>query len=158
MASKTNKMSNGVKKLLFSIIAVTVFITGCTINSSKQAPVVAGVFKSVNKGDSWFARSMFLHSEGVGNIAGVDVISMMFDPLDDRAIYLTTSNAGLLYSYDTADSWQKSSGLGKDRIEAMAIDPSDKCTIYATRSNTIVKSTDCSRTWAEIFIDGLSKL
>lgn len=149
-------ISNGVnnmKKLLFLIITATVFIAGCTISSSNQAPVVAGVFKSVNKGDSWFARNMFLHSEGVGSIDGVDVISMMFDPSDDRAIYLATSNAGLLYSYDTADSWLKPSGLGEGRIESVAIDPSDKCTIYATKSNTIIKSTDCSRTWIEIFID-----
>lgn len=153
MVNKTNKMSNGVKKLLFSIAALTVFITGCTVGSGNQAPVVAGVFKSIDKGESWFARNTFLDSSGIGSTAKVDVLSMIFDPLDDRAIYLATANAGLLFSYNTADSWFRATTLGDGKIESVAIDPSDKCTIYATRGNTIVKSTDCSRNWVEIFID-----
>lgn len=153
MVNKTNKMSNGTKKLLFSIVALTVFITGCTVSSGNQAPVVAGVFKSINKGESWFARNTFLDSSGVGSIAKVDVLNMTFDPSDDKAIYLATANAGLLFSYDTADSWFKAAALGEGKIRFVAIDPSDKCTIYATKSNTIMKSTDCSRNWVEIFID-----
>lgn len=83
----------------------------------------------------------------------VNVKSLTFDPQDFSAVYLNSKGNGLFYSYDNGDSWQKANAVGDVLVESVAIDPTDKCTIYATRANTILKSTDCNRTWAEIYID-----
>lgn len=157
MKNKNNLAFDGVKKVIFSILLTAVFISGCTVGvGGNQSPVVAGVFKSVDKGETWFTRNIFLHSGGVGTINGVGVKNFIFDPLDPKTIYLPTVASGLLYSYDTADSWQRLGSLGQGRTDDIAVDPFDKCNLFATKANTLVKSTDCGRTWAETLINSKS--
>ncbi|MAF13329.1 MAG: hypothetical protein CMI53_00345 [Parcubacteria group bacterium] len=143
------------KKLSFkTLILASIFLTGCTISfGGSNTPSVSGVFKSFDRGNTWITKSLFLHSGGTGTISGVNVINLTFDPQDNRAIYLATETDGLLFTYDGGDSWQKAKQVGNGRIEAVAIDAKNKCVIYATFTNTVLKSVDCSRTWAEIYID-----
>ncbi len=141
------------KKFLTLILISTFFFGGCVIKfGSQQAAGVRGIFKSADKGNTWQAKNLFLYSGGVGNIGGADIISINFDPQDIQAIYLNTSNGGLFYSYDGGESWMKAKGL-EGNINSVAIDPKNKCVIYATRANTVVKSVDCSRSWSEVYID-----
>ncbi|NUM25415.1 MAG: hypothetical protein HUU49_02190 [Candidatus Buchananbacteria bacterium] len=142
------------KKILCSLLLVSVFVSGCVIKFGNTAPQgVAGVFKSFNKGDDWTEKNLFLYSGGVGNIAGVNVIDLTFDPQDRGAIYMTTEADGLFYTYDGGESWMKVNQIGNGKIESVAIDPKNKCVIYATYANTLLKTTDCSRTWSEVYID-----
>ncbi len=146
-------MSNGVKKLLIILVGA-VIISGCTIKLGNTAPSgVAGVFKSFDSGTNWVPKNLFLYSGGVGNIGGVNVMDIYLDPQDNDALYLTTEADGLLYSYDGGESWLKANGVGNGRIESVAIDPENKCVIYATYANTLLKTTDCSRSWSEVYID-----
>jgi photosystem II stability/assembly factor-like uncharacterized protein len=142
------------KKLLFFVILGVFLVSGCTLQlGSQRQASVAGVFKSFDQGNSWVEKNLFLHSGGSGTIAGVNVLNLTFDPQDNRAIYLAADGAGLLYSYDSGDSWRKAEPVGNGRIESVAIDSKNKCVIYATFANTILKSVDCNRTWAEVYID-----
>ena len=148
-----NHMPNGVKKILLFLSAL-VIVSGCTIKFGDATPLgVAGIFKSFDSGNNWVEKNLFLYSGGTGSIAGVNVIDMIFDPQDNGALYLTTEVDGLLYSYDGGESWMKANGLGDGRIEAVVVDPENKCVVYATYANTIRKTVDCSRTWSEIYID-----
>lgn len=141
------------KTLIFLLLAI-VFITGCTISfGNSKAPSVAGVFKSFDKGNTWIERNLFLHSGGTGTISGVNVLSLTLDPQDNRAIYFASDTDGLLYSYNAGDSWMKADPVGDGRIESVVVDPKNKCVIYATFANTILKTVDCSRSWTEIYID-----
>ena len=142
------------KKAIIFLILTLVFISGCTIKlTGSQPPAIAGVFKSFDKGNNWIERNFFQYSGGVGNIAGVNVLSLTLDPQDNKAVYLTTDGSGLLYSYDSGDSWQQVRQIGNGKVESVAIDPKNKCVIYATFTNTILKSVDCSRSWVEVYID-----
>jgi photosystem II stability/assembly factor-like uncharacterized protein len=129
-------------------------ITGCTFQiGSGNQPVVAGVFKSFDKGDNWVEKNVLLSSGGIGNIRGLSVLGLTFDPQDYRAIYLTSSNYGLFYTYNGGDNWSRSNQVQTGRIESVMVDPKNKCIIYATMANTILKSVDCSRSWKEVYID-----
>ncbi|MBI3290852.1 hypothetical protein HYZ76_01060 [Candidatus Falkowbacteria bacterium] len=141
------------KRSLFLIILTAFLISGCISFGNSQPPGVAGVFKSFDYGATWTPKNTFLYSGGVGNIAGVNVIDVIFDPSDPKAIYLTTESAGLFYSYDSGDSFMKANPVGDGRIESVAVDPKNKCVIYATYANTILKTVDCGRSWAETYID-----
>ena len=142
------------KKILFFLL-LTLFLTGgCVIKFGNSAPQgVAGVFKSFNKGNDWVEKNLFLYSGGVGSIAGINVADLVFDPQDRGAIYMTTNTDGLFYTYDGGESWMKVNSIPNGKIESVVVDPSNKCVIYATYANTILKTTDCSRTWSEIYID-----
>lgn len=144
------------KKTFFQAIAMVIavfFLGGCLTMGGKQPTGPAGIFKSVDRGANWAQKDLFLHSGGIGSIAGINILTLYFDPSDNRAIYAATESNGLFYTYDAAESWQKAIPVGDGRIEAVAIDSRDKCTIYCSFANTILKSDDCNRNWKEVYID-----
>lgn len=142
------------KKTFYFLALAGLLFAGCSIQfGTGNSATVAGVFKSVDSGVNWTAKNLFLHSKGVGQIAGVNVMNLTFDPSDHMAIYLNSDAAGLLYSYDGGESWMKANQLGNARINSVAIDPKYRCTVYATLNNTIIKSIDCSRNWSEAYLD-----
>ncbi|MFA6409962.1 MAG: YCF48-related protein [Candidatus Buchananbacteria bacterium] len=148
------KTSRGFKKIGVIIFLAAILTTGCSIQLGTAKKVsTAGIFKSFDKGNTWTQKNLFLFSGGVGNIAGLNVVNLTFDPQDNRAIYLASDAQGLFYTYDAGDSWMKAVPVGSARIESVAVDPKDKCTIYATYGSTILKSNDCSRSWLEVYID-----
>lgn len=141
-------------KIFILLILIGLMSAGCVFQfGGSTGPVVAGVFKSFDKGETWTPKNLFLHSGGAGSIEGVNVIGLSFDPQDSRALYLNADGAGLLFSYDGGDSWQKANPVGNGKIEAAAVDPRDKCAVYATYGNTVLKTIDCSRNWVEIYLD-----
>lgn len=138
--------------LIITLIFSLIFITGCITIGKKQGPN-AGVLKSFDKGGNWQAKQQLILAEGVGSIAGVNVLNLQFDPQDNNAIYLITENDGLLYTYDGGQNWFQPSQLSSGRINGVAVDPKDKCTIYVGYGNRVFKTTDCNRSWLEIYLD-----
>ncbi|NQU83973.1 MAG: hypothetical protein HQ536_04660 [Parcubacteria group bacterium] len=107
-----------------------------------------GIFKSADKGVEWGQKITILTTgERVQTIGNLDILTLVMDPQDSRAIYLGTLNSGLLYSYDGGEGWTRSSTLQKGDVPSIAVSPSNKCTIYVAYENKVIKSTDCSRTW-----------
>lgn len=148
------------KKIQIILILIFSFLLigqGCLINKSKKLPSDAGVYKSFDKGENWQAKNMILSSRGVGSIFGVNVLKLIFDPSDSQAIYLLSAESGFFYTYDGGDSWFQPKQLNSGRIEDLAIDPDNKCVIYVTFGNKIFKTTDCSRSFQEIYIDTRSQ-
>ena len=144
------------KKVLIAGV-FSLIISGCTLQlGGSNTPSIAGIFKSTDRGQTWLVKNTFLSAGGVGNIAGAGVVAIVPDPQDPKTFYVPTTNAGLLYSYDSADSWLQASALGTASLASVAVDAKDKCNIYAVKLNTVVKSTDCARSWSEVFIDSKS--
>lgn len=131
---------------LFLILA----LTGCTINlgASSQTKVDGGVFKSVDGGQVWEQKKdMPTVSGKPASIAGVDVRKIVTDPQDHNTIYLATEKNGIIYTYDGGENWRQFKDLRQGQILALAVDPKNKCILYANGGNKLFRSDDCGRFW-----------
>ena len=142
------------KLLLIGLLLLgSIGAVGCLRFKPAEPPSSAGVFKSYDYGETWQAKNRFVHSGGVSSIGAVGIEHLQFDPQDAQTLYIGTSEDGVLFSYDSAESWQQARGLKGGKAQSLAIDPSNKCILYATRANTLVKSVDCGRNWTEMYLD-----
>lgn len=145
-------------KLLYkiSLIGLAVILTGqgCVSFSNKNNNLTgsAGMFVSVDKGDSWQQISLLPQSEGVKNISNINVYKLFADPQDSAALYWATRENGFLYSYDEGRSWQQPKGdLAKGFVYSISVHPKNKCIIYVSSGDKILKTEDCSRSWVEVY-------
>lgn len=152
-------MSNK-KHLLFVMLPVLlVLLSACSLsfNSASdpsKTPDLGGVFLSVDGGNTFKSQSYTPTISGTpGNIAGVNVRAITIDPSDNAALYLATYNQGLYYTYNILSGWLEVKGLPKTTISFVAVNPKNKCDIYASYANRLMRSVDCNRTWTQIYID-----
>jgi photosystem II stability/assembly factor-like uncharacterized protein len=85
-------------------------------------------------------------------ISDINVNSITMDPQDSLALYLASFDRGLFYTYNIANGWNKVAGLPETTVNAVQVDPKNKCLIYAAAANRLYRSNDCTRTWSR---DGL---
>jgi photosystem II stability/assembly factor-like uncharacterized protein len=111
-----------------------------------------GVFKSTDKAENW-QQKVAVAATTPSAIANVNVVSMVFDPGDSRTIYLGTAENGLFYTLDGGDSWYQAGALSAGKINSVAVDAKDKCNVYAAIGNKIFKTSDCVRTWQNVYVD-----
>ncbi len=138
-------------RLLLVIPALLVMGAGCVQIGGTAAAGPMGVFRSDDKGESWKAAMTFPTAQGVKSISGVKVYRIFNDPSDPNSLYLATRGQGLFYTYNNGSTWQYAEGLGQKFIYGLAVDPHDKCTIFAADAQHIYKTTDCSRTWQAVY-------
>lgn len=145
--------------ILTSFLALVLLLSGCSIKigsgGSKQGGGNdGGVFRSLNKGNTWQQKVLIPTVSGrPSSIGAVNVLSLVMDPSDDKALYLGSVGEGLFYTYDGAESWRRADSLGRINVKDAAIDPASKCIIYVATDNKLYKSTDCNRTWAQTYYD-----
>jgi photosystem II stability/assembly factor-like uncharacterized protein len=138
------------------LFLLTVFIiSGCSISLKTKGGGGndGGLFVSANKGATW-KQDVLMPSIGgtPNNIGFVSANVLALDPSDSNAIYLGTSDYGLYYTYNLASGWQKAK-LSDVTINDVIIDPNDKCNIYVALTNKIMQSTDCNRSYNQIYFD-----
>ncbi len=145
------------KILLVSLLFITLVVSGCTINigSDKTTKQIdGGIFKSLTKGVTWQQKSLIPTSSGKpGSIANNASLTMVIDPSDQNALYFSAAEGGMYYSYDAAENWNEVKTLRGNFINNIAIDPANKCVIYVTTTNKLLKSIDCARTWQQVYFD-----
>ena len=143
------------KKIYFLLtLAIMLVLTGAScIKFSSQSQGVMGMYRSDNKGDSWKPINVFPTVQGVKDLSSLKVYKVFKDPSDPNAMYLGTRGQGLYYSLDNGNSWQVVGAMKNRYIYALAVDPKDKCNIYASDGSHIFQSTDCTRTWKLIFTE-----
>ncbi|MFH0854656.1 MAG: hypothetical protein V1891_04145 [bacterium] len=143
-----------VKKTLLAvfILFLLVVLSGCVqIGENKD---FGAVFKSLDKGATFTQKALVSSPQAsLISISNVDIATMEIDPQDHQAIYIGTVSDGFYYSYDGAESWNKASDLGNYKINAIIINPDNKCNIYAASFNKIFISRDCNRSYKEIYND-----
>lgn len=145
--------------LTLSLMALAlVFVgAGCIqIKGSGSNVTAYGLWKSMDGGENWEQVTALPTARGVGNIQGVQIHELIQDPSDRFALYAGTITDGLFYTYDGAESWQRirEPNLREGRVRSLAVDPNNKCTVYATRAQRLFKSTDCGRTFnKEAYVD-----
>lgn len=134
-----------------ALVSVAFVLAACSPATQTKRPT-ALLVKSTDKGATWQAKTRLVAANGVGSIAGANVTSLAFDPSDTSAIYATTQNRGLLYSYDGGENWFSPRQV-TGNVTSVAVDPNDKCTIYVATSARVLKSTDCNRSFSEMWVD-----
>ncbi len=142
------------KTKIILLAVMLILISGCSIQlkTNNQNLNDLGVYKSSNKGDSWAQRTIVPTVSGNQNIGSVNAEKLVMDPSDNKAIYWASSQ-GLFYTYDGAASWQVATALGPVAINDIAVDFNSKCVIYVSSGNKVYKSTDCNRSWSQVYFD-----
>lgn len=146
-------------KILILSAAVLLLTSACTINFGGGANTTAnvndgGIWKSVNKGTLWTQKTLIANVSGRPmSFGSFDLYTMARDPADRNTLYIGAINEGMLYTYDAGESWQRVGILGKIIPRAIAVDPVNHCNIYVAVDNRLNKSTDCTRTWSQVYYD-----
>lgn len=144
------------KKIFLAIllIAPLLVLTACDIKIGSKAAPGGGVYKSTNQGKDWQIKVAVPNPANRDvTIIAADILTMTMDPSDNQAIYLGTAEDGLVYSYNGGDGWQLISQINKGQVDSIVVDPKDKCTIYIATGNRVLKSTDCNRTWQDVYFE-----
>ncbi|HAZ28958.1 MAG TPA: hypothetical protein DCY48_04270 [Candidatus Magasanikbacteria bacterium] len=141
-------------------VALPLFLllgAGCLL-STKEAPQTtgpAGMFLSLDKGESWQQIAALPTISGVESIGNVSVFRLVEDPQDTKTVYLLSKQSGMFYTYDDGKTWQRPSDarLREGLLYSIAIHPKDKCTMYTTNGTEILKTNDCGRSWEDMYLE-----
>lgn len=149
-------------RLVASCAFLFFFGAGCLGGSAPAATGPdGGVWKTTDGGTTWVQKRALVTGPKVTAAAGsFGIVSLAFDPQDHNTVYAATQGNGLAYSLDGGESWQQSNSIDSTktmlttgRISAIAIDPKNKCSVYAASANKIYKTSNCGRDWAQVFFD-----
>ncbi|MFA6105382.1 MAG: hypothetical protein WC725_02160 [Patescibacteria group bacterium] len=138
------------RKIILSAIASLFLVGAGCLSVSSTAPVNLGIFRSPDKGENWTEINIFPTAQGMKSLATVKVYRIFSDPNDVNALYMATRGQGLYYSYDKGDSWQTVPFFQGKFVYGVAVDPTDKCTIFAIDGVATYRTNDCSRTWTQV--------
>jgi len=135
------------------LAALVLLGQGCGGSSSPTGPD-GGIFRTTDGGDTWAQLKVINLGAKQASIANMGIVSMAVDPQDANTLYAGTVENGVIYSLDDGSSWQLAPApLNAGRIQAIIVDPKDKCTVYAAVLNQIMKTSDCSRDWTRVYYD-----
>ncbi|GAF95037.1 unnamed protein product, partial [marine sediment metagenome] len=142
--------------LLILIMVIAIIVSGCSISFKTEDNGIndGGVYVTINKGDNWQQKVLIPTTTGRPksiNTLSANVLAM--DPNDSGAIYFGSVDNGLFYTYNGAKEWFIAKNLDKITINDVVIDSSSKCIIYAAIGNRVYKSTDCNRSWSQVYYD-----
>ncbi len=140
--------------ILVSCLAIVLMGQGCGSSKTTSKGPDGGVWKSADKGLTWTSKKALVSGIKVTATAALfNVLDMAMDPQDNKTIYLATNDHGLAYTLDGGDSWQLAKIETVTKVTAIAVDPKNKCTVYAASANKIYKTETCGRDWEKIFFD-----
>ncbi|MBI1907792.1 hypothetical protein HYS28_00005 [Candidatus Uhrbacteria bacterium] len=130
---------------------------GCLSLGGSSADVSdGGLWVSDDGGSGWTQFAALPGQFSVGSISAVDILAIEVDPQDDSAYYVGTSGDGLLYSYDAGATWQRpEEALARSgAILDIEVDPRDVCTYYVLKTDRVMKTTTCGRTFmTEMYVE-----
>lgn len=145
-------------KLGLALGAVVLLLSGCSLSFNSTSGVEknlpdGGIYVSTNRGDSWKQMAVVPTVGTNQSLVYTDVSSLAMDPSDSRAIYFGAQGTGLYYTYNIVNGWQVDATFAKATVNDVKVDPKNKCTIYVAASNKLFRSTDCSRSFEQIYFD-----
>lgn len=147
-------MSRTFLRFTIPLFTLVLLGQGCLGSKTTNTGPDGGVWKTTDRGQAWANKRALIQGSKLTTAAsGLAIVSMAFDPQDNKAVYLGTAVNGLVYSWDAGESWQIANGLSTGKVNAVAVDSKDKCVIYAARANEIYKTDNCGRDWNKIFFD-----
>jgi photosystem II stability/assembly factor-like uncharacterized protein len=141
------------KVLIILAVLVGISLSGCFVKvSSTPVGSSAGIFASQDSGDTWTNISRLLSLESGDNFAGASILSLEFDPQVSSTIYAGTSSDGIFFTLDSGRSWSQTLA-DAGQINDIAVQPDDKCMIFAATNDQLFRSVDCARTWQPLLLE-----
>ncbi|HAT03781.1 MAG TPA: hypothetical protein DCS29_03345 [Candidatus Magasanikbacteria bacterium] len=143
--------------IYFSIVLTVLVVSGQGCMSLDGETKIetsgpGGMFVSTDKGETWKIISSMPTVEGVKQLDTISVYRIVEDPADTKAMYWASRERGLFYSFDDGKSWQRPSApVDSAFIYDVAIDPENRCSIYATNGRAVYRTDDCMRSWVEVY-------
>jgi len=143
--------------VLVGVVAGLLLVgASCSPFGGSSAPTTsgpAGVFISTDKAETWKSISILPQPGEPRSLENVSVYKLKVDEHDSNTLYWSSRGNGLFYSYDLGKTWQLApSPLHTGFIYDVAVNPRDKCLVYATNGSRIFASTDCAtRSWSEVY-------
>lgn len=144
--------------IIVLIFAALVFMgQGCiTFSFGAKKVQDGGIYSSEDKGETWkqkvFAGVVKKKTQTISN---ANVSKILFHPLDSKIIYLGTTNAGMLVSSDSGESW-KPILASAGSVQAIGLDPTSTQILYVGLGGQIQKSTDAGAAWTVIYTQAVS--
>ncbi len=144
------------KKNITIFLAMIILLTGCIPSpppppktATQTSPLIPSLFRTTSRGDVWAMKNDIYGVGGVSRkIQYANLNAMKYDPQDPNTIYIAT-DTGIYYTFNRGDGWFQTLS-DKGIVNDIAIDPANKCVLYALVHDSIYKSTDCSRSWDRI--------
>ncbi len=137
--------------LLLGFMALSMMGIGC--GTKTAASPDGGIYRTTDYAKTWSQPSILNLGTKLASIANVGTVSASLDPQDPDAMYIGTTQNGLLVSLDGMQSWSQASGLSTGQVSGIAVDPFNKCVVFATRGNQILKTSSCGRDWDQVYFD-----
>ena len=143
--------------LFISFLLILPLIGGsCLEIKIRTGKADGGVFKSVDKGETWeqkvFVRQ--IKKKKVETIGYVNVYKLRFDPQNSQTVYLASREDGLYVTYNGGDKWYYLSPF-KGRIDDVVVHPKSRNIIYLARGNKIYKTTNGGESWGNVYLESL---
>ena len=141
------------KKFFILLLGLTFMAASCDLTGGlfDLGTGTRGVVKSEDSGETYSAANIL---QKKGDISGIGVNSLVFDPSKPDTLYLGSSN-GIYKSEDAAKSWRYI--LSGITIADIALDPLQSNVIYAAgivgANGKIIKSLDGGVSWVDIYTE-----
>jgi len=132
MSAKGGSAFGGKKIIIIpSIIALSIFLSGCSLSNSvvskKISMANATVIKTSDSGTTWSPK---IKIDDKKTIAGIDVLSMAIHPVDPNIIYVGTMSNGLFVSKDAGETW--AAVAYPDKAYGLVFDPNSPDVLYGS--------------------------
>ncbi len=148
------KLNTFTQYLLIPLAAVALFGAGCGSTTTGPTGPDGGVWKSTDKGTAWVnKRALVQGAKITAGAASFNIIDLVMDPQDRNTLYAATGDSGLAYSLDGGDSWQLYKIANITKVNAVAVNPKDKCVIFVASANKIYRTDNCGRDWKEVYFE-----
>lgn len=137
-------------------LALVLLGQGClgTSTATKTPEDDGGIYKTSDRAETWVQKRVLLKGAKAVSLGKDEISTIVFDPQDHTAVYVGTTIRGIVTSLNGGDSWEEvTAGPKGGKIQSIAVDAKDKCTVYATMRNKIYKTENCHRDWEEIYFD-----
>jgi hypothetical protein len=156
-------MHTKLAKLLVCGAAAMLLGAGCATSAPATGPD-GGFFKSVDGGTKWeFKGKVLTTAAAPVTMSALDINVLATDPKDSRSMWAGTTANGIFYSLDAGESWQQVKNfapaelqLTSSIVNGIAVDPENKCIVYATitapsAKSYLIRTNDCSRSWGVLY-------
>ncbi len=152
------RMNFGLKfRLSLTLLSFVVLGVGCISFSGgggANTGADGGIWKSADKGTNWLQKSLIATvTAQKKSIGATNITAIAADPEDHNALYAGTAENGMFYTLDAGESWMQVTSLHSGKVASIAVDPRNKCVIYAAFENKVLRSTDCNRTWSTMYFE-----